>query len=48
MEKNLKKNIYIYIYVKLNYFAVHQKLTHCKSTIPQFKKKKEREREKKG
>ena len=26
MEKNLKKNIYIYIYIKLNDFPVHQKL----------------------
>ena len=31
---------YIYIYVKLNYFAIHLKLTQCgKSTIPQFKNK---------
>ena len=30
----------IYIYVLLNHFTVHQKLTqHCKLTIPQFKKK---------
>ena len=37
MEKNMKKkNIYtyVYIYVKWNYFAVHQKLVqYCKSTI---------------
>ena len=33
----MKKSIYIY--KKLNHFAVHQKLTqHCKSTILQFKK----------
>ena len=47
MEKNLKNNIYIYIYIyihtyiyiKLNHFAVCQKLTqHCKSTILQFLK----------
>ena len=36
MEKNLKKNIYIYVY----YFAVHLKLTqHCKLAILQLKKK---------
>ena len=34
MEKNLKKNVYIYIY--MNHFAVHQKLTHYK--INYFKK----------
>ena len=41
MEKNLKKNIYIYIcmciyihkYIQLNHFAVHLKLTYYKSTI---------------
>ena len=33
MENNMKKNIYIYIY--LNQFAVQQKLIHCKSTILQ-------------
>ena len=28
----------MYIRIKLNHFAVHQKLTqHCKSTIPQLK-----------
>ena len=43
----MKKNIYIYIYIyihiyihthiKLNHFAVHQKLTqHFKTTIPQL------------
>ena len=33
----------MYIYVKLNHFAVQQKLTqHCKSTILQLKKKKEK------
>ena len=32
MEKNLKKNyVYVYMYVKLNHFAVH--LKHFKSTI---------------
>ena len=37
MEKNMKKNIYMYN----NHFAVQQKLTqHCKSTI---QKKKEKE-----
>ena len=28
-----KEHIYTHIYVKLNHFAVQQKLTHCKSTI---------------
>ena len=42
MEKNLRKNIYIYIffyiYLSLNHFAVHQKLTqYCESTIFQLK-----------
>ena len=33
----------MYIYVELNHFAVQQKLTqHCKSTILQLKKKRER------
>ena len=48
--KNLKKNIYIYIYdsqeyeKNMNHFVVHQKLTqHCKSTILQFKKKSAKE-----
>ena len=42
MEKNMKKNK-IYIYINLNHFAVHLELTqHCKSTIIQLKKKKER------
>ena len=37
MEKNLKKNVYTYVY--MNHFAVHLKLTrHCKLTILQFKK----------
>ena len=37
MEKNLKKNTYIY--VSLNHFAVHLKLAqHCKLTTLQFKK----------
>ena len=36
MEKNLKR-IYIHIHVKLNHFAVHQKLTHYKSTRLQLK-----------
>ena len=36
----MKKKKYIYTYISLNHFAVHQKLTqHCKSTILQFKKK---------
>ena len=54
MEKNMKKNthmcVYIYVYVYMciymymNHFAVHHKLTqHCKSTILQFKKKKQAE-----
>ena len=33
--------IHIHIHVKLNHFAIHQKLTqHCKSTILQLKKNK--------
>ena len=37
MEKNMKKNIYIYI---LNHFAIHLKLTqYCKSTIVENKQK---------
>ena len=36
MEKNMKKNVYIYVCVLLNYSAVQQKLTqHCKSTTLQ-------------
>ena len=39
MEKNLKKNIYVCVYVYLfilNHFAAHLKLTqYCKSTMPQ-------------
>ena len=39
MEKNLKKDIYIYLYVLQNHFAVHQKLKqHCKSILLQLKK----------
>ena len=39
MDKNLKKNRFIY--VELNHFAAHLKLTqHCKSTILQLKRKK--------
>ena len=30
------------MYVRLNHFAVHLKLTHCKSTILQKKEKKEK------
>ena len=38
-EKNLQKK---HIYIQLNHFAVHLKLTqHCKSTIPQLKKKRD-------
>ena len=38
MAKNMKKNIYIYLY--LNPIAVHQKQRqHCKSTILQFEDK---------
>ena len=34
----MKKDIYIYIYIKLNHFAVYLKLAqHCKSTILQLK-----------
>ena len=36
-KESEKEWIYIYIYVQLNHFAVHLKLTqHCKSTIPQY------------
>ena len=35
--------LYIYIYLKLNHFASQQKLVqHCKTTILQLKKKKEK------
>ena len=37
MEKNLE---ILYIYIKLNHFAVH--LKHWKSTVLQFKKKLQR------
>ena len=34
MEKNLKKNIYMYIHIQLNHFAVYLKLTqHYKLTM---------------
>ena len=34
MEKNLKKNTDTHTYIKMNHFAVHQKLLpDCKSTI---------------
>ena len=41
MEKNLKNYIYnfVCVCVYLNHVAVHRKLTHCKSSILQFKKK---------
>ena len=42
MEKNMKKNVYIYmcVCVYLNHIAIHQQLTqHCKSTMLQLKKK---------
>ena len=45
MGKNIKKNIYIYIYKKQNHFAVYQKLKHYKSIILQFRRK---DRGKKG
>ena len=36
MEKNTKKNVYVY----WNHFAVHWKLTqYCKSTVFQLKKR---------
>ena len=42
MEKNLKKIIYLSIYLK--HFAVHLKLTqHCKSTIFQQNQKRKKE-----
>ena len=38
--KRILKRLCIYVCVKLHHFAVLQKLTqHCKSTIPQLKKK---------
>ena len=42
MEKNIKENIwihiYVYLYVQLNHFAVQQKLTqHCKAIMHQLK-----------
>ena len=40
-KESAKEYIYIYIYIKLNHFAVHVKVTqHCKSTILQYKIKK--------
>ena len=49
MEKNMKKNLYIYmylyldIYTHMNHFVVSQNATqHCKSTILQLKKKKKK------
>ena len=37
MGKESEKE-WIHVYVKLNHFAVHLKLTqHCKSNIPQYK-----------
>ena len=38
MEKKEKKNLSTYMYVCMNQFAVHLKLTHYKLTIPQFSK----------
>ena len=39
--------MYIYIYIKLNHFAVYLKLTqHCKSTILQYKIKINKKRSK--
>ena len=39
MEKNMKKNMYIYIYTKLNDYAIQYELTqYCKSTIIQENK----------
>ena len=40
MGKESEKG-WIYVYIKLNHFAIHLKLTqHCKSTILQYKIKK--------
>ena len=37
---NMKENIHnLYSNLYMNYFAVHQKLTHFKSAILEFKKK---------
>ena len=33
------KSVCVCVCVCMNHFAVQQKLTHCKSTTPQFKKK---------
>ena len=39
--KEYQKRIYIHIHVKLNHFAVQQKLTqYCKSTVLKLRKKK--------
>ena len=36
----MKSYIYIQLYIKLNHFAIHQKLTqHCISTILKFFKR---------
>ena len=43
-RKNLKKKVHIYIYI-YNHFDVHLKAAHhCKPTIPQFKKRKNKAR----
>ena len=40
MEKNMKKNVCINIYIyKLNHFIIRQKLTHYKPTILQLMEK---------
>ena len=44
MEKNMKKNIHIYVYIYIYMYityhiTVQQKLTHCKSTLLELKKK---------
>ena len=39
MEKNWRKNVYVCIFVELNYFDVHLKLTRRESILLQFKKK---------
>ena len=44
--KELKKYRYIHIYVELNHFSVHLKLTqYCKSNILQFKERKKKKKQ---
>ena len=46
MTKNLKKNIYVCMYISINHFAVHLKLTqYCKSTTVNQWERKRKEKE---